>query len=130
MIVLDASALVEQLLDTPKGIQLQDRCLGRGKTIHCPHLLDVEVTQTIRRYYQQGLLSPARAFQAIEDLADFPLKRYAHEPYLYRIWELRENLTSYDATYVALAELLDVPLVTCDARLASSPGHTATIEVF
>ena len=110
MIVLDASALVEQLLDTPKGIQLQKRCLSGSESLHCPHLLDVEVAQVLRRYCQRGWLSATRAFQAMEDLADFPLTRYAHNPFLYRIWDLRENLTSYDATYVALAELLAVPL--------------------
>ncbi|WP_447969296.1 type II toxin-antitoxin system VapC family toxin [Nitrospira sp. M1] len=130
MIVLDASALLEQLLCTSKGLQLQERCLHQRETLHCPHLLDIEVTHVLRRYCQHGELSAARAFQAIEDLADFPLTRYAHNLFLYRIWDLRQNLTSYDATYVALAELLGAPLVTCDARLASAPGHKAMIELF
>ena len=130
MIVLDASALIEQLLDTPTGIQLQERCLREDESLHCPHLLDVEVAHVLRRYCQQGWLSPVRAFQAIEDLSDFPITRYAHDPFLYRIWSLRQNLTAYDATYVSLAELLQIPLITCDARLASAPGHTAIIEVF
>ncbi len=95
MIVLDASALVEQLLDTLKGLQLQQRCLDKAKTIHSPHLVDVEVTQVLRRYCQQGLLSTIRAPQAMEDLMAFPLIRYAHESFLPRIWELRENLTAY-----------------------------------
>lgn len=130
MIVLDASAIIEQLLDTPKGIQLQERCLSGSESLHCPHLLDIEVAHVVRRYCQQGWISFERAYQAIEDLADFPLTRYAHNPFLYRIWELRENLTAYDAAYVALAELLVAPLITCDTRLASAPGHTAIIEVF
>ena len=130
MIVLDASALVEQLLDTSKGLQLQDRCLGKADTIHSPHLVDLEVTQVLRRYCQHGQLSTIRAYQAIEDLLVFPLTRYAHEFFLPRIWELRENLSSYDAAYVALAELLDAPLVTCDTRLGSAPGHSAIVEVF
>ena len=130
MIVLDASALVEQLLDTLKGLQLQQRCLDKAKTIHSPHLVDVEVTQVLRRYCQQGLLSTIRASEAMEDLMAFPLIRYAHESFLPRIWELRENLTAYNAAYVALAELLDTPLVTCDTRLAAAPGHSAIVEVF
>ena len=130
MIVLDASAIVEQLLDTPKGLQIQEHCLSGDESLHTPHLLDIEVTHVLRRYRQQGWLSEERALQAIEDLTDFPLTRYAHTAFLSRIWDLRENLTAYDAAYVALAELLAAPLVTCDIRLASAPGHTATIEVF
>jgi predicted nucleic acid-binding protein len=130
MIVLDASALVEQLLDTPTGLCLQDRCLAGGESVHAPHLLDLEVTSVLRRYSQQGLLSAARAVQAIDDLMDFPLTRYAHDPFLPRIWKLRQNLTAYDAAYVALAELLSVPLVTCDSRLALALGHHAEVEVF
>ncbi len=105
MIVLDASAFVEQLLDTPKGERLQERCLSGLDSLHCPHLLDLEVIQVVRRYSQQGWISAQRAFQAIEALADFPFTRYAHAPFLFRIWELRENLTAYDAAYVALAEV-------------------------
>lgn len=130
MIVLDASALAEQLLNTPKGQQLQDRCLGSADTIHSPHLIDLEITQVLRRYCQHGQLSTIRADQAIEDLLAFPLIRYAHESFLPRIWELRKNLTAYDAAYVALAELLEAPLVTCDTRLASAPGHSTIVEVF
>lgn len=130
MIILDASALVEQLLDTSKGLQLQDRCLGRADIICSPHLVDLEVTQVLRRYCQQGQLSTIRAYQAIEDLQAFPIIRYAHESFLPRIWELCKNLTAYDAAYVALAETLDAPLVTCDTRLASAPGHSAIVEVF
>ena len=130
MIVLDASALVEQLLDTSKGLQLHQRCLGKAETIHSPHLVDLEVTQGLRRYCQQGLLSTIRASQAMEDLMAFPLIRYAHESFLPRIWELGENLTAYDAAFVALDELLDTPLVTCDTRLAAAPGHSAIVEVF
>lgn len=130
MIVLDASALLEQLLDTPKGLRLQQRCLSGRESLHAPHLLDIEVTHVLRRYCQKNLLSITRASQALEDFIAFPLTRYPHESLIPRIWALRENLTPYDAAYVALAELLAVPLVTCDLRLASSSGHSATIEVF
>ena len=85
MIVLDASAIVEQLLDTLKGLQIQERCLSGDEGLHCPHLLDIEVVHVLRCYCQHGWLSAARALQAIEDLADFSLTRYAHHPFLYRI---------------------------------------------
>ena len=130
MIVVDASSLVEQLLDTPKGLRLHQRCLVEGESLHAPHLVDLEITHVLRRYVQRDLLSLSRADQALEDLLEFPLTRYAHDLFLPRIWELRENMTPYDAAYVALAESLEAPLVTCDARLGHSPGHSVDIEVF
>ncbi|MFB3115054.1 MAG: type II toxin-antitoxin system VapC family toxin [Nitrospirales bacterium] len=130
MIVVDASALVEQLLATPKGLKLHQRCLIAGESLHAPHLLDLEVVNVLRRYWQRDILSISRADQALEDLLVFPLTRYAHEMFLPRIWELRDNMTPYDAAYVALAESLKAPLVTCDVRLRNSPGHAAIIEVF
>ncbi|MFB3142086.1 MAG: type II toxin-antitoxin system VapC family toxin, partial [Acidobacteriota bacterium] len=114
MIVVDASALVEQLLATPKGLKLHQRCLIAGESLHAPHLLDLEVVNVLRRYWQRDILSISRADQALEDLLVFPLTRYAHEMFLPRIWELRDNMTPYDAAYVALAESLKAPLVTCD----------------
>ncbi|MEE8124439.1 MAG: type II toxin-antitoxin system VapC family toxin [Nitrospirales bacterium] len=130
MIVLDASAMLEQLLSTSKGQQVREQFLVEGESFHVPHVLDLEVTQVLRRYSHSHLLTDHRAAQAIEDFLDFPLIRYSHEPFLSRIWELRENFTAYDAVYVALAEVLNVPLVTCDARLASAPGHSADMILF
>ena len=83
----------------------------------------------LRRYERAGELSTGRAHAAVTDLGDLPLQRYQHAPLLPRMWELRLNLTGYDAAYVALAEVLRAPLVTADARLASAPGHRATVEV-
>ena len=100
MIVVDASALVEQLLATPKGLKLHQRCLIDGESLHAPHLLDLEVVNVLRRYWQRDILSISRADQALEDLLVFPLTRYAHEMFLPRIWELRDNMTPYDAAYV------------------------------
>ena len=94
-----------------------------------PILLDVEVAQVLRWYAASGEIDGERGRTALADLADFPLNRYPHEFLLPRIWDLRQNLTAYDAVYVALAEALDAPLITCDRRLAAAPGHRARVEV-
>jgi predicted nucleic acid-binding protein len=94
-----------------------------------PHLADVEVTQGLRRLVRAGEVSPSRATDAIADLVDLDLHRHPHIDFVTRAWKLRENVTAYDAMYIALAEALDAPIVTCDAPLANSPGHRAHIEV-
>jgi predicted nucleic acid-binding protein len=129
VIVVDASAVLEVLLNTRVGPRVADRLFAAGETLHAPHLLDLEVAQVLRRYAAAGDLDPQRGVQALEDLVDFPLTRYPHDIFLSRIWELRNNLTAYDAAYVALAEALAAPLVTRDAALASAAGHTARIEL-
>ena len=103
--------------------------LGGDDTLHAPHLLDLEVAQVVRRYVAAGDIGPRRGKEALTDLADLPLERYAHAPFVDRIWELRDNLTAYDAAYVALAEALEATLITRDARLAGAPGHGARVEV-
>ena len=128
MIVVDASALIEVLLNTPSGSRITQRLFEGQETLHAPCLLDIEVVQVLRRYALAGELNATRGLQAIEDLSDFPLTRYPHDLFLPRIWELRHNVTAYDAAYIALAEALDAPLLTRDARLASAAGHHATIE--
>ena len=130
MIVIDASAVLELLLTTSTGAQIEQRVFSTGETLHAPHLLDLEVVQVLRRYSVAGDMSPQRAQEALRDLADLPLARYPHDLFLFRIWELRHNLTAYDAAYLALSEALAAPLVTCDARLASAPGHRARVEPF
>lgn len=130
MIVVDGSAMLEVLLGTETGSRIEDRLLSRGESLHAPHLLDVEVAQVLRRYAAAGELTPERGREALIDLADFPVYRYPHDVLLPRIWELRHNVTAYDAAYVALAEALAAPLVTGDARLGSAPGHAAKIEVY
>ncbi len=128
MIVVDASTLVEVLLNTSSGSRITERLFDRRETLYAPCLLDIEVAQVLRRYALTGELNETRGLQAMEDLADFPLVRYPHDPFLPRIWELRHNVTAYDAVYIALAEALDAPLLTRDARLASATGHHAAIE--
>jgi predicted nucleic acid-binding protein len=128
MTVVDASVMVELLLRMPGSERLQQR-LARPKRLCAPALLDVEVAQALRRYAARGELSAERGTDAIELLLAFPIVRYGHEPLLSRVWQLRANLTAYDATYVALAEALRVPLLTADERLANAPGHRARVEV-
>ena len=129
MIVVDASALLEVLLRTAASPAIETRLFGSGQTLHAPHLLDVEVAQVVRRYVMAGDLEAERGRAALTDLADMPLQRYPHTFMLPRIWELRHNLTSYDAAYVALAETLDAELMTCDKRLATAAGHRACIAL-
>ena len=129
MIVVDASALLEFLLQTPLGTRVEARLLRDGDEFHSPHLVDVEVTQGLRRLVRSGEVSPDRAAEAITDLGDLDLHRHPHVDLLTRAWKLRENVTAYGAVYVALAEACDAPIVTCDAPLARAPGHRARIEV-
>jgi len=129
VIIVDASALLEILLNTPSGGAVASRLFSNDEALHAPHLLDVEIAQVLRRYALIGELEPVRGLQAMEDLIDLPITRYPHDLLLPRIWELRYNLTAYDAAYVALAEALAAPLVTRDARLASAGGHRARIEL-
>lgn len=129
MIVADASAILEVLLRTPDSFAVDAR-LFRGKESLCaPHLLDLEVAQVLRRYVQRGEITEHRGRISLELLARFPITRYPHEPLLRRVWELRENLTAYDAAYVALAEATRATLVTRDTRLAAAPGIRAKIDV-
>ena len=129
MIVVDASALLEVLLQTPEAQVVGRRLFRPGETLMAPHLIDVEVAQVVRRYNSAGEIDDVRGREALADLLDMPLTRYPHGFLLHRVWELRHNVTAYDAVYVALAEAMEIPLVTRDAALASAPGHGATIEL-
>lgn len=129
MIVVDASTLLELFLRTSTGIALEDRLFRKGQTLHAPALIDLEVCQVLRRYASRGDITAERGREAVELLRRFPMTRYSHDPLLDRIWELRENLTAYDAAYVALAEGLHASLITCDARLAGAPGMRVPVEL-
>ncbi|MCX7891599.1 MAG: type II toxin-antitoxin system VapC family toxin [Burkholderiales bacterium] len=129
MIVVDASALLEVLLNTPSAAAVGERLFRPRESLHAPHLIDLEIVQVLRRYALAGSLGAARGAQALADLADLPLRRYPHDILLARVWALRRNATACDAAYLALAEALGAPLVTRDAALASVPGHGARVEV-
>ena len=129
MIVIDASAMLDLLLGTDRGARVAARLDEPAETVHAPHLLDVEVAQVLRRYEARGVLGSEEARRAIDDLLLFDLERVGHDLLLPRIWELRSNLTAYDAAYVALAEALPATLVTCDARLAGAPRLAIDVEL-
>lgn len=128
MIVLDASAAIELLLRTPTGEDIARRIAG--ETLAVPHLVDVEVAQVMRRYARAGAVTASRARQLLVDLVDLDAARYPHDVLIARAWQLRANLTAYDAVYVALAEALGAVLLTCDGRLARAPQHRARVEQF
>jgi len=121
MIVLDASAAVDLLLGTERGRQIAVRIADPAISLHAPHLIDVEAVQALRRYVQRGDLDRSTARTALEDLRSLDIERHEHEPLLDRVWALRDNLTAYDAVYIALAEALDAILLTCDRKLAQAP---------
>lgn len=127
MIVVDASAMTELLLQTDLGTRVERRLL-RDEDLHAPHLLDVEVLSALRRLVRTGEIASERAEDAIDDLQLLRLARHGHEDLLPRVWELRDNVTAYDAVYVALTEALDATLVTCDRGLGAATS-AARIEV-
>ena len=130
MIVLDASAAIEWLLRTAVGQNIDQRIYAHGESLHAPHLLDLEVTQVLRRQVREGRMPPLRAEEAIYDLVRLRVRRYPHTRLLLKIWRLRHTLSAYDAAYVVLAETLGATLITRDARLAAAQGHVAKVELF
>lgn len=129
MIVLDASAAVELVLQTARAERIAARALHPAERLHAPHLIDVEVTQVMRRLLQAKEITVARADAALLDFEGLVIERHAHRPLIRRVWGLRSSLSAYDATYVALAEALVAPMLTCDEKLARAHGHKAKIEV-
>ena len=127
--VLDASAAAELLLNTPAGKRVSSRLADPAEVIHAPHLIDIEVAQVLRRHVRHGLMEDSRAVRALDRWRDLDVERYPHSPLLDRVWELRHNVSAYDAVYVALAEALSVSLVTGDEKLARAPGLHARIEL-
>jgi predicted nucleic acid-binding protein len=129
VIVVDPSAAVALVLERgPEGEWAAGQMTNQD--LHAPHLLDLEVASSLRRLARAGTITGRRGAQALEDLAELPVTRYGATLLLERIWELRSGLTSYGAAYVALAEALEAPLVTTDARLARAGGHRAEIVAY
>jgi predicted nucleic acid-binding protein len=127
VIVLDSAAALDYLLAAGTGEWVEARLVA-DPDLHAPHLLDVEVANALRRRVTTRAIRETRAKQALEDLSDLDLTRYPHLPFIERVWELRANLTAYDAVFVALAEALGATLVTTDSRLARAPGARVEIE--
>lgn len=130
MIVVDASAMIELLFRAAEREDLVERVVRRGGVIVAPHLIDLEVAQVVRRAVGSGQMSEQRGREALDDFGQIRIARRSHRPLLDRIWELRSNLTAYDAAYIALGEALGCSVVTCDRKLAEAPGHGARVEVF
>ena len=130
MIVLDASVAIDLLLGIEPMASALERLIRRpGESLHAPVLIDAEVMQALRRHSLRRILSPTAARHALDDLESMRLARYQYRPLLDRMWQLRANISTVDAAYVALAEALDAPLVTSDARLARSPGLRIHVEL-
>ena len=128
--VLDASVVVELVLGTRIGARIRERLHDPRISLHGPEFLDLEVLNVLRRYVRAGTVAADRAEAAVRRLDELDLQRHRHGPMLPRIWSWRANLTAYDAAYVALAEVVDCPLLTTDARLSKAPGLPVPVELF
>lgn len=127
--VIDASVLVELLTLSPLGQRAVEPIRDSGGALHVPHLADVETVSVVRGLVAGGVLTPARGAQALVDLRDFPAQRWPAHMLFERIWELRQNATAYEATYVALAEALGARLITADHKLARAVEGAAACEI-
>jgi predicted nucleic acid-binding protein len=127
MIVVDTSVILELLLHTSIGARHADRIFDQER--HAPELIDLEFVNVLRRYVRLGITAPAKADEALANFTNFSIARHAHKALLPRVWALRDSVSAYDASYVALAEMLDAPLLTCDAKLSRTHGHSAKIEL-
>jgi len=128
VIVVDASCLYEVIIDTPRAEIIRDRLVAEPGQA-APHIVDVEVFGLIRRDYLAGSIDETLAALAVDDLRTWPGERFGHRALLARAWELRHGVRGWDATYVALAEILDATLLTLDRRLATAAGPRCAIEV-
>ena len=127
MLVVDASCVYEIVSSGPRSERIRTR-LERDDDLAAPHLIDGEVLGIIRRDHLRGRLDLTAATQAVRDLSAWPGERFGHRPLLDRAWQLRANVRTWDALYVALAEALDAPLLTLDGRLARAAGLRCRIE--
>jgi predicted nucleic acid-binding protein len=126
--VVDSSAVLELLLNRPRAAEVSERFTRPGEVLDAPHLLDLEVLQTLRRYWLAGEMDEEGAERAIRHHLDLSITRYPHDLFLTRVWELRFNFTAYDAMYVALAEALRATLITSDLRLAKAAARFVDVE--
>jgi predicted nucleic acid-binding protein len=129
-VVVDASAVFDLIRNTPLAPALGSRLLRAEVALYAPAVIDLEILQTMRRYVLHHEMDLEQAKAAFSSYATLNIMRFAHDPFFFRIWELRANFTAYDAAYVALAEVLRIPLITLDARLAKSAPPTARVELF
>ena len=129
MIVVDASVVIDLFKDPTGTRSIRERLLPSASALHAPEIIDLEVLHVFRRLVSRAELTLPYADAALREYRNFALRRTSHAPLLHRIWQLRQNITAYDAAYVALAESLDAPLLTRDRRLANAGGHTARIEL-
>ena len=129
MIVLDASAALELLLNAPLAESVASRVFADGESLHAPHLIDLEVAQVLRRFVRRGEIDAPRALQAFADLDDLGVVRYPHRMLIERVWSMRDDATAYDAAYLALSLELGATLLTCDAALASVPARGLKVDV-
>ena len=129
MIVLDASAALELLLNTTIGAKVADNIFANQETLHAPHLVDLEIAQVLRRFVLKGQIEEERALEVFDDFTDLGVTRYPHQMLLSRIWSLKDNVTAYDAAYLSLAVELDARVVTCDAALKTVPGFKSRVAV-
>jgi predicted nucleic acid-binding protein len=129
VLVVDTSAVIHALVHRPAHPDLLRR-LADDDDLGAPHLIDLEVLQALRRMVRIGELTDHQAADLRTDFAAMPLLRFPHTGVADRVWSLRDNLTAYDAAYVALAETMRCPLITSDARMAKASGHLANVEVY
>ena len=129
MIVIDASLGLELFLRGPDASVIKDRIEAAGREMAAPEAFDLEVLQTLRRLSYRNVIDQDHAAKAMAVFRNAPIDRFAHRLLTPRIWQLRENLTAYDAAYFALAEMLEAPLWTRDAKFADVPGASAVVHV-
>lgn len=129
MIILDASLAIDVALATSDGRRLQQRLRADGRPLGAPELIDLEILQVMRRSVRRGEVDAEQAAEALGIFEALPLERFPHRIVSRRIWSLRDNLTTYDAAYIALAELLDAPLWTRDSKMQGVPGARAQVEI-
>jgi predicted nucleic acid-binding protein len=132
MLVIDASAVAELVLDRPAAGRISRHMADHAYDLHAPQLVDIEVLSALRSVVATGDAPAGRAEEAIEDLLDLPIERYPHAPLLPRVWTLRDNFSAYDGAYVALAEMLTergVPLLTADAHLGRAVRTHTDVEL-